>query len=171
MRIYVASSWRNDRQPDVVVTLRAVGHDVYDFRAPDIGGATPGGFHWSEIDPNWRNWRPEQYLAALEHPLATHGCGRDYAALATCDACVLVLPCGRSAHLEFGHALGAGKRGYVLLDEREFAPFNTGDTTHVIELMYALAHGRVTSVDALLAMLGPASTVILAEETAARKRA
>ena len=34
MKIYVASSWRNERQPDVVQALRNAGHDVYDFRHP-----------------------------------------------------------------------------------------------------------------------------------------
>jgi hypothetical protein len=32
MKIYVASSWRNERQQDVVKTLRAANHEVYDFR-------------------------------------------------------------------------------------------------------------------------------------------
>ena len=47
MKIYVASSWRNERQPEVVRCLRQRGHEVYDFRHP-----TPGdfGFRWSEID-------------------------------------------------------------------------------------------------------------------------
>lgn len=30
MKIYVASSWRNNRQPDVVKFLRNLGYDVYD---------------------------------------------------------------------------------------------------------------------------------------------
>lgn len=37
MRIYVASSWRNEIQPDVVSALQGVGHDVYDFRHPIDG--------------------------------------------------------------------------------------------------------------------------------------
>lgn len=38
MKIYVASSWRNQYQPEVVATLRAVGHEVYDFKNPRPGG-------------------------------------------------------------------------------------------------------------------------------------
>lgn len=52
-RIYVASSWRNKEQPHVVSTLRADGHEVYDFRAPFNG--VPG-FAWSEVDPEWQGW-------------------------------------------------------------------------------------------------------------------
>ena len=32
-KIYLASSWRNERQPELVRTLRQAGHEVYDFRA------------------------------------------------------------------------------------------------------------------------------------------
>lgn len=44
-RIYVASSWRNSRQPEVVRALREVGHHVYDFRNPSKGDT---GFAWSD---------------------------------------------------------------------------------------------------------------------------
>ncbi len=33
MKVYIASSWRNEYQPTVVARLREAGHDVYDFRA------------------------------------------------------------------------------------------------------------------------------------------
>ena len=38
-------------------------------------------------------------------------------ALRECQACILVLPCGRSAHLELGWAVGHGKKTYVLEPE------------------------------------------------------
>lgn len=104
-RIYLASSWRNEMQPFVVRSLRAVGFEVYDFRNPP--GRT--GFAWSDIDPDWQKWDARQFRAALDHPLAQAGFGADMGALAACDACVLLLPCGRSAHLELGYAVGAGK--------------------------------------------------------------
>lgn len=37
MKIYVASSWRNERQPEVVEHLRSFGYEVYDFRNPAPG--------------------------------------------------------------------------------------------------------------------------------------
>ena len=101
MKIYVASSWRNNLQPRVVVALREAGHEVYDFRHPAPGNT---GFRWSEIAPDWEDWTAEQFREALSHPVAARGFGFDMAALANSDACVLVLPCGRSAHLEaYGH--------------------------------------------------------------------
>lgn len=51
MRIYVASSWQNGRQPGVVRALRRAGHEVYDFHEPK---PRESGFSWAEIDPKWR---------------------------------------------------------------------------------------------------------------------
>jgi hypothetical protein len=109
-KIYVASSWRNSLQPRVVALVRDMGHEVYDFRNP------PGraGFGWQQIAADWQTWTPAQYRAALQHPLAVEGYAADISALRECDACVLVLPSGRSASWEFGFAMGQGKRGAVL---------------------------------------------------------
>lgn len=107
MNIYVASSWRNLLQPAVVSILRNCGHTVYDFRQH--------GFAWRDVAPDWQNWTPEQYEQALKHPLAVAGFERDMKALKECDACILVLPSGRSASFEFGYAIGQGKIGAVVL--------------------------------------------------------
>ena len=111
MKIYVASSWRNLLQPAIVLALRRCGHEVYDFRAPAPGVK---GFAWSEIDPAWKDWTPEAYREALKHDIAARGYEHDITALRGCEACVLVLPSGRSASWEFGYAMGQGKRGYVI---------------------------------------------------------
>lgn len=100
MRIYVASSWRNDFQPAVVDRLRAQGHDVYDFKDSD-------GFSWREVsDVDESDWDFTGWMNALDHPAAERGFARDMSALATAHRCVMVLPCGRSAHLEAGYAIG-----------------------------------------------------------------
>lgn len=117
MRIYVASSWRNEeRQQATVLALREAGHDVYDFRNPEPGDR---GFAWAQIvgDDRSRLTDPRKFIEVLAHPIAQRGFGLDMAALRACDACVLVLPCGRSAHFELGWAAGAGKRTVVLFDD------------------------------------------------------
>ena len=125
MKIYVASSWRNEAQPKVVATLREMGHDVYDFKNPLSRG---GGFTWSKVDENWQNWSVNSYLKALRHPAAEAGFTNDYEAMKWADAFVLVMPSGRSAHLEAGWAIGQGKPTCILLaDDQE------------PELMYKLA--------------------------------
>ena len=112
-KIYVASSWRNNSQGSVVEALRAAGHEVYDFKNPAEGD---NGFHWSEIDSDWQTWNGASFISALASEQAERGFKLDMDALRWCDACVLVLPCGRSAHLELGWACGAGKRTITLLD-------------------------------------------------------
>lgn len=110
MKIYVASSWRNGYQPEVVKALREDGHEVYDFKDAD-------GFHWSEVDPDWLTWQPGPYIQGLKHHCSERGFNRDMTALKECDACVYVMPCGVSASLEAGWACGAGKRVFVYVPE------------------------------------------------------
>lgn len=112
-KVYVASSWRNPLQPGIVSLLRR-DHQVYDFREPSEG---EHGFSWSEIDPAWLGWASDEYLEALKHPVAEHGFKLDFDAMKWADACVLVLPCGRSAHLEAGWLSGQGKTTVILLDD------------------------------------------------------
>lgn len=62
----------------------------------------------------------EQWRSALEHPIAKKGYALDIGALRSCEACLLVLPAGRSASFELGYAMGQEKNGYVLaLDSME----------------------------------------------------
>ena len=134
--IYVASSWRNPYYPEVVKRLKAEGHDVYDFRNPPHGGA---GFHWTDVNENAPNWTFEQYAEGLTHPLAERQFAADLEALQQADTCVLVLPCGRSAHTEAGWMAGAGKRVIVYIPEIEEP-----------ELMYKLFDEVVGSMDNLI---------------------
>jgi hypothetical protein len=146
--VYVASSWRNHMQPAVVMTLRAAGIDCYDFKNPD-GGT---GFSWKEVKPgstpgiagkgsDWEN--ADDYLAMIEHPRAIEGFDADFAAMEKADTFVLVLPCGKSAHLELGWAVGAGKRTAILLED----PVEP-------ELMYKMVDHISPSVFDLLGWLG-----------------
>jgi|SRR2546427_11701645 len=138
MKIYVASSWRNPYQQEIVALIRGCGHEVYDFRNPHATGPDRGrrgiGFAWREIDPAWQSWSPDQFREALKHPVARDGFDSDADALAWCDLCVLVLPCGRSSHLEAGWAKGAGKK-LVIIQFENCEP----------ELMYSWADAIVTS--------------------------
>jgi hypothetical protein len=114
MRIYVASSWRTPHHPVVVTTLRQEGYTVYDVRHPVPGD---NGFHWSVIDPAWQTWTSAQDRDALHHPFAEEAFTHHQMALHIADATVLVVPCGRSAHLALGYAAGQGQRTAVLMLE------------------------------------------------------
>lgn len=142
MKIYVASSWRNTLQHSVVELLRSMGHEVYDFKHPRPDDY---GFHWSEVDGGWQTWSPKQYIKALSHPIAKAGYKSDKDAMDWADTFVMVMPCGRSAHLEMGYAIGKGKRTIILqLDAAE------------PELMYKLADDIVTDLNDLIDFLKPA---------------
>jgi hypothetical protein len=121
-RIYVASSWRNERQPTVVKSLREAGYEVYDFKEESAA------FHWSHIDEDWKKWTPEQFRGALRNPFAVVGFTCDFEAMKWATTCVLVMPCGRSAHLEAGWFVGQNKPCIILLADGE------------PELMYKMAH-------------------------------
>lgn len=124
-KIYVASSWRNPHQQAIIQALRNAGHEVYDFRNPAPGNT---GFHWSAIDPAWKDWSPEGLRRGLGHEIAAEGFSFDFGAMEWADQCVLVLPTGRSAHLEAGWFMGQGKPVTILALE----PIEP-------ELMYLLA--------------------------------
>ena len=137
MNIYVASSWRNLEQEKVVQYLRVAGHDVYDYRHPTNNNE---GFHWKEIDDGYDEWNAAQFRESLEHDIANVGFQYDYNALQWADVCVLVLPCGRSAHLEAGWAIGQGKPTCILLDKKP-----------VPELMYKMADALVLTIGETMA--------------------
>lgn len=115
-KIYVASSWRNPFQPEVVNKLRELGHEVFDFRNPPDG---KGGFFWKDVDPDWENWTTRDYINKLDHEWALYGFKRDFNAMKEADVCVLVLPCGRSAHTEAGWMAGAGKKVIAYIPEKQ----------------------------------------------------
>lgn len=123
-KIYVASSWRNQFFPEVVKQLREYGHEVYDFRNPHHGHET---FMWKKVDPNFESWTVEDYKKGLEHPASLRQFQADLEALEWADTCILVLPCGRSAHTEAGWMKGVGKKVIVYIPEMQEA-----------ELMYRL---------------------------------
>lgn len=125
MRIYVASSWKNEYQPEAVRLLRELGHSVYDYRNPAEGDH---GFSWREISPNFEKWGLVEFEAALEHPAAKRGFAYDMRALQEADATLLVLPSGKSAHLELGFACGQNQKAAVLCFDPQTQP----------ELMYKM---------------------------------
>lgn len=139
MKIYLASSWRNSKQPAVLAALRAAGFEVYDFRNP---GPENYGFSWEEIDQEWRGWDTAAFRAALEHPASERGFSLDMAALKACDVCVLLHKCGTSSHLELGFAKGAGKKTVVIWEDG-VEP----------ELMIKMADAIVANVEECIAYL------------------
>jgi hypothetical protein len=101
--IYVASSWRNAEHGNVLDCLDQWALEYYDFKGEK-------GFHWSEVMPGYQESgvTSQMLITALEHERAKEGFKRDMDALLAASSLLLVLPCGRSAHLELGWAVGSG---------------------------------------------------------------
>lgn len=128
LRIYLASSWKNPHHTVVVDTLRGQGFRVYDFKDPSF--VTYHGFRWSDIDEGWESWSSRDFILGLSHPAATHQFSLGCEALDWANCGVLLLPCGKDAHMEAGWLVGAGKRLFILLDPEVPAS----------ELMYRMAY-------------------------------
>ena len=156
MKIYLASSWRNEFYPDVLAMLREWDYDVYDFRRP-VPGCLP--FTWEEIDPNYRKWTSRQFADALNtSDAATQFCN-DFRAMQQADVFVGVAPFGRSASMEMGWAAGSGKPAilYFPTENNEMGPelmakmfdiaLSFSDLRHKLELLRGQLCGHTNKIN------------------------
>jgi nucleoside 2-deoxyribosyltransferase len=130
--IYLIGSLRNPDIPKIANQLREAGHEVFD----DWHAAGPNA------DDEWKRYEQERgrsYVEALKGHAAVNVFWFDRKNLHRADRVVLVLPAGKSGHLELGWALGQGKPGYVLLDNPDRW-----------DVMYQFANGVFVSVDDLI---------------------
>lgn len=130
--IYLIGSLRNPEVPKVAAYLRNLKYEVFDdwFAAGPIA------------DDSWRDYeiaRGHSFIQALGGYAARHVFEFDYYHLNRADIAVLMLPAGKSGHLEFGYAIGRGKRGYILLDK----------DPERYDVMYRFATGVYTSIQDL----------------------
>ena len=108
--IYLIGSLRNPKIPLLANRLEAAGYEVF----ADWYGAG------ETADDSWQAYetiRGHSYLDALNGYAARHIFEFDLTHLMRADTVVLLTPAGTSGHLEFGWAIGAGKRGFILLHE------------------------------------------------------
>ena len=109
LRIYLIGSLANRGIVALANRLRDEGWDVFD------DWISPG----EEADEKWREYeqlRGRGYKEALNGRHAHHIFEFDFKHLQEADVVVMVLPCGRSGHLELGWAIGQGKPAYILFD-------------------------------------------------------
>jgi hypothetical protein len=174
-RIYIASSWRNPYQQQLVKLLREVGNQVYDFKDdtryrvknddPQAFIAEPQStsFSWSELDVNWKDWSPKDFRQKLiSKDRASHGFIGDLRGMEWANTCILCQPCGNSAHIEAGYMKGRGKRLIIYYENNNRFTHNVdvnksdGETrTWKFEpdLMYLLADNIVIGREELLETL------------------
>lgn len=131
--IYVIGALKNPNIAKVAKDLRDLGFEVFDdWFAP--------GPHTDEYWQDYEQKRGRGFIEALAGDHADNVFRFDLRHLTRADIVVLVLPCGKSSHLELGWALGQGKKGYILLP---------GEPERW-DVMYRFATGVFTNLDALI---------------------
>lgn len=112
LKVYIIGSLRNVEIPVVGNALRAAGFYAFD----DWYGAGP------DADDKWQEYeklRGRTYREAVYGEAAGNTFNFDKAHLDTSDAAVLVMPAGKSAHLELGYMAGRGKPTFIYFPEGE----------------------------------------------------
>ncbi|WP_316172981.1 hypothetical protein [Bradyrhizobium sp. SZCCHNRI2049] len=134
--VYLIGSLRNPQVPAVAKQIRDGGFTVFD----DWYAAGP------EADDYWRDYeknRGRTYPEALRGLAAQNVFAFDLRNLEAADAAVLLMPGGKSAHLELGFMLGRGKPGFVLFTEEP----------ERWDVMYQFANGVHFDTDELISDL------------------
>ena len=132
MNIYLIGSLRNPEIPEISIKLRNEGYEVFDdwYAAGE------------KADDSWRDYEKQRgrtYVEALSGLAAKHVFNFDFHHLKKADIGILILPAGKSGHLELGWLLGRGCRGYILLDNPDRW-----------DVMYKFATGVFTNLDNLI---------------------
>ena len=138
MKIYTASSWKNPYYQAVVEFLQEQGHEVYDFRNTIPTRGRQLAFNWEQIDPNWEDWEAHEFFEALKHELSVNAFRSDHQGMLESDVCVLILPSGKSSHIEAGFMKGMGKKLVIFMPEKDMP-----------ELTYSIADAIVPNLHAL----------------------
>ena len=136
MKIYLIGSLRNPEVPVLGNELRAEGYEVFD----DWFAAGPeADDYWQQYEQN----RGHTYTEALAGLAAGHVFEFDREHLFEANVGILMLPAGKSGHLELGILIGQNKRTYILLD---------GEPER-FDVMYRFATGVFTDKSALFSAL------------------
>lgn len=137
MKIYLIGSLRNPQVPLLAERIRLeTGHEVFD----DWFAAGP------EADDYWRDYekaRGHNLTEALNGHAAEHVYEYDKHHLDTSSAGVLLLPAGKSGHIEAGYLVGRGKCVFALYEQEP----------ERFDVMYKFFSGVFTDVDALIERL------------------
>lgn len=154
-RIYVSSSWKNEHQPMLVEGLRRRGHKVYDFRHPE--GRDDCNV-WESVSERLGVGKeyllgavpPRLFRSMLLDEEAMSRFNEHFNAMQDADTCILLLPCGRSSHVEAGYMNGLGKRVFVMDTSEESTPelmyLMFDDYFHDFEELYAAVDKPIPGV-------------------------
>lgn len=109
--IYIIGSLRNKEIPIIANIFSDLGIESF----ADWWGAG------HEADDWWKTYNKSRgidYFDALKGYAAQNVFNFDKTHLDRCDAAILILPAGKSGHLELGYTVGQGKPAFVLADDQ-----------------------------------------------------
>lgn len=136
--VYVIGSLRQpERVQEVAARLRLEGYQVFDDWL--AAGKEADDYLYA-----YEQSRGRSCSEALQGYAAKHIFALDHYHLDKAPIVVLVLPAGKSAHLELGWALGRGKKGFILLN---------GEPER-IDVMYQFATAICNDLDELVQRMG-----------------
>lgn len=113
-KLYIAGSLRNPNIPKVAQAIRNAAPNLTVF--DDWFAVGP------EADDHWRNYemaKGNTFFQALDGHTAKHVFAFDKDHLDESDGLLLVLPAGKSAHLELGYMRGRGKWTAILMESAD----------------------------------------------------
>ena len=122
-KIYIATSWKNSSHAlGMALELREKGHEVDCFCDDSAGRFI---FNINEID----DYKKLTNLEFLHQEKAIKAFEENKKWIEWCDTVIMLLPCGKSSHLEAGYAKGIGKEVIII------GSFPKGD----FDVMYGFA--------------------------------
>ncbi len=140
-KIYLASSWKNKRIIDVIAKqLKNLGYEVDNFTDPSSGRFV---FSWKELpQKTLSNLNAKTFL---EDWRAQKAFKEDKKNIDWADAVIMIMPCGRSSHLELGYAAGKGKQTVIY--------YPSGFTKGEFETMYGFADLITSCIEDITSLL------------------
>jgi hypothetical protein len=115
LAIYVATSWKNPYIIALKAGLESAARmpeqpdfTVYDFRAT--------GFRWKELGVSDQT-DLDLFKTGLESETAISQYHADLEAIDMADTLIMILPCGKSAHIELGMAIAKKKNTAIWFTE------------------------------------------------------
>lgn len=123
MKIYLASSWKNK---DAVLKMQTMLHDHGHKVDAFCDESTRHVFSYSELfavtDREGIDITEQNALTMVDHWRVLDAFMEDKQWIDWADVVILLLPCGKSAHLEAGYAAGRGKKLVIVggYDRGEF---------------------------------------------------
>ncbi len=146
MKIYMASSWKMiDKVRELAQLLRDNGHEVDDFTDSSRGRYV---FFFKDL-PGYEDLNA---ITLLDHEPAVKAFVEDKKYIDWSEVVFLLLPSGKSAHLEAGYAVGSGKKLIIFQESYPFGEFDvmygfadliTSDMKEALKFLSAIDERKV----------------------------